>query len=118
MHDWIPPVAFFIIVAIIIKMFLDYRMRRRLIDKGLVDENIKHLFPNESVNQRLSALKWGLVLVGIGVAVLIGQLFPYRISDEITISLMFIFSGIGLLLFYIVAPKFNNGRSNQPTMNQ
>lgn len=118
MHDWIPPVAFFVIVAVIIKMFLDYRMRRRLIDKGLVDENIKHLFPNESVGQRLTALKWGLVLVGIGAAVLIGQLFPYRISDEITISLMFIFSGVGLLVFYIVAPKFEATRPAPPTTNQ
>jgi hypothetical protein len=118
MQDWIPPVAFFVIVAVITKMFLDYRMRRRLIDKGLVDENIKHLFPNESISQRLTALKWGLVLVGVGAAVLIGQLFPYRISNEITISLMFIFSGVGLLLFYLVAPKFEVNRHNQPPMNQ
>ena len=102
-------IAFFTI-CFVVKASLDYFTRKKLIDKGLVDKNVKYLFKYGS--PALSSLKWGMVLVGIGAAVIIGKLVPYRWSDEITISGMFILAGLALIIYYFIAPKASNGNAD------
>ncbi len=92
-------------IAIIIKLALDYRMRRQLIDKGMVDENIKYLSRTNGETRPLSSLKWALVLIGLGLAVVVGQLVPHRMTEEITFAGMFLFAGLGLLVYYLIASK-------------
>ena len=61
------PVALFIVVAYVIKFMLEAKTRHKLIEKGMVDENVKHLFQHPK-DTRLSSLKWGMILVGVGIA--------------------------------------------------
>lgn len=89
-------------IAFVIKTSLDYKMRRQLIEKGLVDEKVKNIISGTITTE--TSIKWGMVLIGIGLAILLGEMFPYSISDEVTVSLIFLFSGIGLILFYLISP--------------
>ena len=93
--------------VLLIKIISDNRIRREVIASGKVDENVKYLFlkNNAICGSILNSIKWGLVLVAIGLAFILGLFFPYRISDEITFGLMFIFSGIALLIYYFFAQK-------------
>ncbi len=109
--DVLQMVIVFFTICFVIKTILDYFMRKRLIDKGLVDKNVKYLFKYGSPS--LSSLKWGMVLVGIGAAVIIGKLAPYRWSDEATISGMFILAGLALIIYYFIAPKAPNGNGDR-----
>jgi uncharacterized membrane protein YraQ (UPF0718 family) len=77
----------------------------KLIDKNMVDENIKHLFTEGSQSQFLSSLKWGMVLIGVGLAALIGELVPYDVSRETTFGAMLVLAGLGLLLYYFIINK-------------
>ncbi|MFQ5708751.1 MAG: DUF6249 domain-containing protein [bacterium] len=98
----IVPVIFFSFVALV-KIISDNAVRRKLIEKGLVDENVKHLYVNSLEQQVPASLKWGMVLVAIGAAILIGQMFPRSFSDEATVSGMFIMAGLALIAYYFVA---------------
>ncbi len=104
----IPAVVFTAIVAIV-KIISDTMTRHRLIAKGMVDEKVKHLFIKSAQLQRLSSLKWGMVLVGIGVALVIGQLAEDYITGESVFGLMFIFAGVAFLIYYGIARKHLNG---------
>jgi len=96
--------GFFILLAFIVKAILDHRTRQHLIKKDMVGEEAKRLLQPETPRIKvLGSLKWALVLIGIGVAVVIGQLVPQRMSDEITIAGIFIFAGLGFLVYYIYA---------------
>ncbi|MFQ5584110.1 MAG: DUF6249 domain-containing protein, partial [Calditrichia bacterium] len=97
------PIALFISMVAIVKILDDNKTRRKLIDKGLVGEDVKFLY--QSTSQPLSSVKWGLVLIGLGLALLIGQFAGEDISDTITIGLMFLFAGIGFLIYYGIAKK-------------
>ena len=88
-------------------------MRKKLIEKGLVDKNVKYLFKYGSPAQ--SSLKWGMVLVGIGIAIIIGRLVPYRWSDEVTVSAIFILAGLALIIYYIISPRVINGNDKKDT---
>lgn len=100
----IVPVIFFSIVAIV-RIISDNVVRRHVIEKGLMDENVKHLFARSSSDNVPGSLKWGMVLIAVGAAILVGQFVPYAIKEEITISGMFIMGGLALILYYFIASK-------------
>ena len=108
MHDLgeaIAPVAVFGGFVWIIKIICDYKTRNKLIDKGLVDEKVKFLYRDGSATRALSNLKWGIVLIGIGLAAMMGYWFPRTFSEEGVIGLMFLFAGLGFLTYYFVAAQ-------------
>ena len=97
-----------------VKIIADSRLRNRLIDKGLVDEKVKFLYRKDDKTMVLSNLKWGMVLVGVGVAAMVGQFFPY-FSDEGVLGLMLTFAGFGFLIYYFVASsQLKNGNGQTP----
>ena len=100
--------------AFIVKTVLEYRMRRQIIEKGLVDEKAKHLFAGAITTE--TSIKWGMVLIGIGLAILLGEMFPYSVSDEITVSLIFLFSGVGLIVFYLISPWLAKRQKDRTTI--
>ena len=90
-------------IIIVVKFLTDYFTRRRLIDKGLVDEKVKYLFADAGMNHLLNNIKWGLILVAIGVALFWKQISPYYVEDTTVFGLMFILGGIGFLVYYFIA---------------
>jgi hypothetical protein len=101
----VPLLALFIAIIVIVKVALDHRTRQKLIEKGMVDEKVKYLYQENGERRVLGTLKWALVLIGIGLAVVIGQLVPDRMMEEMTAAGMFLFAGIGLLIYYAVASR-------------
>ena len=99
--EFLIPIAFFFMLAFIIKWGMDNKTRRLLIEKGMVDEKLKYLFTEPS--QSLSSIKWGMVLIGIGLALFIGQIFRYDLTDQATMGLMFLFAGLGFVIYYFMA---------------
>ena len=103
-HD-IVPVTIFIVIAVIVKIMSDNRVRRLAIEKGVVNKDIKFLYYDRFEGKVPSSLKWGFVLIGIGLAVFIGQIVPYGMTEEITIGGMFFLAGVGLVVYYFVANR-------------
>ncbi|MCK5737713.1 hypothetical protein KAH55_00970 [bacterium] len=95
------PISFFAAVIYIIHIITSYKLRRRLIENKMVDENTHYLFQNDS--GRGVALKWGMVLISIGVAIIVSQLVPARYEEIALGSAIFLFSGLALILYYFLA---------------
>lgn len=100
-----PLIVMFLVTAFIVKIILDHQTRKKLIEKEMLDENVKYLYADRPENRILSNLKWGMILIGIGIAVFIGQLFPPELQEEVTIGGMFILAGLGLVIYYLFANK-------------
>ena len=100
----IPAIIFFSIVAIV-KIVSDNKIKNRLIEKGVEDTKPKRILESSVELHALSSLKWGMVLVGIGLAAFISELFPRYQSDEVLIGLIFLFAGIAFLVYYGLAEK-------------
>src|SRR3990172_12344138 len=106
MVEIIVPIASFLFIFLVIKALFDYRTRQKLIEKGLVDEKVKYLFAEQQVDFKfLNSLKWGMVLIGLGLAVLLGELVESERSEEITIGAMFVFAGLAMLIHYGIANR-------------
>jgi hypothetical protein len=103
--EMLPLIVFFGVVAYVIKIVLDNSIRKKLIDKGMVDENVKYLYLDKPKSQTLSALKWGMVAIAIGIAIFIGQMVETEMQAEVTIGCMFIFGGLALVIYYPIANR-------------
>ncbi|NOY61071.1 MAG: hypothetical protein GXO75_19340 [Calditrichaeota bacterium] len=109
------PIVFFIVFAAIIKILSDNKTKRILIEKGMLDENVKYLYGDRYDYNVPSSLKWGMVFTAIGLAIIVGRVlgnFMYD-SDQITIALMFVFGGMAMILYYFIAKKMNEKAESQ-----
>lgn len=101
------PIAFFALVAFIFYSFFKYRIEKQaLLDQNITAEGLKELLGKTSKQKFLNeerAAKWGIILIAIGLAILIGTQF----TDEVMLGFIFLFPGIGLLFYYyFIAKKF------------
>ncbi len=113
MEDIIVPIGIFMVLAYSVKILSDNRLRRLLIEKGQVNESVKYLFMDREYKNVPSSLKWGMVLIGIGVAILVGQLVPHSLMEEVTVGGMFFLAGLGLVLFYFIASRLNGTKKQE-----
>jgi len=103
MHEVLQMSVVFGSIVLVVKFLTEYFTRRRLIDKGLVDEKVKYLFADAGMTHLLSNIKWGIILIAIGLALFWKELSPYRVEDETIWGLMFLLGGIGFLAYYFIA---------------
>ena len=99
------PIGLFVVLAFIVKIIVENSTRKKLINKGLVDENLKYLFPDRLKSQPLSSLKWGMVCIAIGIALFVGQMAPPDLVEEVTIGAMFVLAGLALVVYYPIASR-------------
>jgi len=107
------PIVLFIVIGWIIKVLSDNHTKNLLIEKELVNENVKFLYMDRLEKYVPSSLKWGMVLIALGLAIFLGKILTeipgimMRTHDEeaIIFALMFIFGGLALIIYYGVALK-------------
>jgi len=105
------PISIIGFTALMIKIISDTIIRSKIIKKGMVDENLRYLYNKKPLFQHITNLKWGFILIGIGIPFLLRQLFPDLFTDEGTIGLMFILAGVGFILYYNIAK--NESQQNE-----
>jgi Domain of unknown function (DUF6249) len=101
--DVFPIIIIFPTMAIIVKWILDFNMRKRLIEKGLIDGEKKPINLNFGNGYGSSSLKWGMVLVFIGGTIIIMTTMPRWVRDEVVLGAVLVAAGVALLLYYVIA---------------
>lgn len=104
-------------IVLTVKLLIEFFLRRRLIDKGLVDEKVKYLFADVGMTHLLGNIKWGLLLIAVGLALFWKEFSPYRVEDTTIFGLMFLFGGIGFLVYYFVAKAHIEKRRKENSNN-
>jgi Domain of unknown function (DUF6249) len=105
------PIFFFLVVGgtIAVAILTKHRERLTMLDKGLSPQDIKALYERSTSRPQnvASALKWGIVFISVGLAVLLGMWLreQFRIDEVVYFGLISLFGGIGLVIYYGVARK-------------
>jgi len=100
--EYSPVFVIFPTFALVIKWYLEYRLKQRLIEKGIVDEKVKYLNFNQMEQYAPSSLKWGLVSLFLGLGIIITTSFTY-LEGETILGIMLVSAGLGLLVYYGIA---------------
>mgnify|MGYP006925664995 FL=1 len=83
----------------IVYLVVRRKERMALIEKGLTTDVL------ESHRRTPSSLKWGMVLLGVGVGILLGRILAeYTMlgEEESFFSMVFLFGGLSLLVYYFI----------------
>lgn len=95
----------------IIKLVLDARTRNRLIEKGMVTADYK--LPALSGGDPLSWLRWGIVLTGAGVGVVLRTLVPEAASPELGLGVVVTTIGLSVLVAYWAGERARRSRGDR-----
>ena len=100
--EFIIPVAFFVVVYGIFQLYVRRKERLALIEKGLTAA----VFNSES--NVSPSLKYGIFCIGIAIGFLMGEIlaeFTHLNEGIAYLSMIFLFGGIGLVVYYFIAKK-------------
>jgi Na+/melibiose symporter-like transporter len=109
-HEVAVPIVLFSAIAAVFFVWVTSRHRERMsmIEKGLSSDEIKAMYSRDVKRDPLNSLKWGLLFLLTGVAVMTGNFLHNQYGMEegpAMISTICLFVGIGLVLFYSIASK-------------
>ncbi len=99
-------ISIFAITATVIKTYLNYRLKKRILDAGPVDDNLLKLVPAFS-QMNTEMLKWGVILLFGGLGLIVLEFIPYTIeTSPLPFGIETVFIAIGFLVyFYMVKNK-------------
>ena len=83
------------------------RERMAMIEKGLSSDEIKAMYARDVKRDPLQSLKWGILFVLGGVALMLGNYLhdAYNVDEGVVVGMVILFVGIGLVAFYGIAAK-------------
>jgi divalent metal cation (Fe/Co/Zn/Cd) transporter len=79
-----------------------------ILEKGMNQTDVQAVFGKMyGSRQALSSLKFGILLVMVGLGVLVGGIIDhlYNVNDGFMPGIILLFGGVGLLIFYFIARK-------------
>jgi hypothetical protein len=99
------PIAFFGMVFLIIRTISTNRLKRRIIDAGVSPEMARALLGRGERGARgQGALKWGLVIGAVGLALLAIGVLSLN-GEPFAFGLVTLSAGAGLLVYYVIARR-------------
>lgn len=110
MEDILVPLGAFAMIFGIVWVFVDRSIKIQLIKHGA---DAKTLKMNNKTN---GSLKFGLLLVGVALGVLLGNLVAETTSmqDEVAyFSMTFLLGGISLLIYHFISGKKINSNTDE-----
>ena len=99
------PIALFICIVYAIKVVVDAMVRRHMVNAGGSAELVTSLLRDEEQRRRHSSLRWGIVLLSVGLGFGLIQWFGWQ---EITPGLIAVLAGttgLGNLAFFAISRR-------------
>jgi peptidoglycan/LPS O-acetylase OafA/YrhL len=94
-------IVFFILIAIFILALYNYRLKKRIIDAGPLDE-IGLRFLQQLSDSRTEAMKWAIILSTTGLGLIVMQFIPYSAADSpLPYGVEMLFVALGFFLYHL-----------------
>ncbi len=91
--------------VLIISIVTNFVLKKKLIEKNLIDADTAHLF--RSTNSRQNALKWGLIILSGGIGLIIISYKGLDGESAMTYGIETVSISIGFLAYYFLVKKEN-----------
>lgn len=109
-HDLVPAIFFIVTGAVVFGVLYVYYTTRNRERMALIEKNADPAILKSSCNGsfKLFPIKFGMLLVGIGLGILVGSIIESTtiLKDEVAyFSMIFLFGGTGLFASYFIGRK-------------
>lgn len=106
MHlEFLIPISLFVCIAYAIKAVVDARTRRQMVESNGSQELVRSIMESEEARRRQSSLRWGLVLVALGIGFGLISAAGLERPTPAAIAIVLCAVGLGNLAAYWVARR-------------
>src|SRR6185437_6937288 len=99
------PIALFVCITYAIKVCVDAVTRRRMLDAGGSTELVNSVLRDEELRRRHSSLRWGIVLLSVGLGFGLIQWFGWQEVTPGLIAVLAGATGLGNLAFFAISRR-------------
>lgn len=82
------------------KVMTDYILKKKMIEKGFVNDETQAIFKQHSADNKYSSLKWGLITFFAGLALIIMEYIPRGPESPLPYGLFAVSVSLGFLIYY------------------
>jgi hypothetical protein len=102
---FLTPIVLSIVITVVIIALYNYRLKRRIIDSGPIDDNaLKFLTSLSGFGSEV--LKWGIILLFGGLGLVVLEFIPIKASQSsLPYGVEAIFLAVGFLVYYFIVKK-------------
>ena len=87
------------------KTITDYILKKKMIEKGFVNEDTQAIFKTHTVDNKYSSLKWGLLALFGGIALIAMEYLDVRPDSPLPFGLLAVALSAGFLTYYFLVKK-------------
>lgn len=87
------------------RIMTDYILKKKMIDKGYVNEDTQALFKERTAENKFASLKWGLIILFAGLALVLMEFIPTSPESPLPYGLFAVSVSLGFLIYYFIVKK-------------
>jgi hypothetical protein len=87
------------------KVLTDYILKKKMIEKGYVTEETQSIFKSYTTENKFGALKWGLLFLSGGIALIIIDILNVRPNSPMPYGIFTVGLSLGFLVYYFIMTK-------------
>ena len=87
------------------KVLTDYILKKKMIEKGYVNEDAQAIFKQHQNDSRYSSLKWGLLALFGGIGLITLEFMHVRSSSPLPYGIIAVSLSLGFLVYYFLVRK-------------
>ena len=87
------------------KVMTDYILKKKMIDKGYVNEDTQSIFKQHPSENKYAALKWGLIIFFAGLSLILMEYIPTGHESPLPYGMFAVSVSLGFLIYYYIVKR-------------
>ena len=87
------------------KILTEYILKKKMIEKGFVNEDTQAIFKRQSATNQYSALKWGLLALSGGIGLIIIDYMGVDMDSTLPFGILSVSMSVGFLVYYFLVKQ-------------
>ena len=92
-------------IYVFVKTMTDYILKKKMIEKGFVNDDTQAIFKQHSPDNKYSSLKWGLIILFGGLSLILMEYIPASHESPLPYGLFAVAVSLGFLIYYFIVKK-------------
>lgn len=92
-------------IVIFTRTISDYILKKKMIEKGYVNQDTQAIFRKNTDENKYSSLKWGLIILFAGLSLVMMEYIDYETTSPLPYGLFAVCVSLGFLIYYFMVKK-------------
>lgn len=92
-------------IVLFTRTISDYILKKKMIEKGYVNEDTQAIFKRNTEENKYTSLKWGLIILFGGLSLIIMEYIDYENTSPLPYGLFAVCVSLGFLIYYFMVKK-------------